>query len=147
MCLCPWDFPGKNTRMGCHFLLQGIFPTQRSNPYLLHCRQILYHLIHQGSPKLHSRIREKWIWHLSDLLRKGGEGKWAFGIPLTNFNGKCTFAEAISWKGHSNYEPRSPSGNGDWVIPPGKCWRPAGYPVAVKHGWILVYEVKRWGRL
>ena len=32
--LCPWDFPGKNTGVGCHFLLQGIFPTQRSNPHL-----------------------------------------------------------------------------------------------------------------
>ena len=28
---CPWDFPGKNTGVGCHFLLQGIFPTQGSN--------------------------------------------------------------------------------------------------------------------
>ena len=35
--------------MGCHFLLQGIFPTQGSNPGLLHCRQILYCLSHQGS--------------------------------------------------------------------------------------------------
>ena len=33
--LCPWDFPGKNTGMGCHVLLQGIFPTQGSSPYLL----------------------------------------------------------------------------------------------------------------
>ena len=44
--LCPRDFPGKNTRVGCHFLLQGIFPTQESNPHLLgllHWRQILYH--------------------------------------------------------------------------------------------------------
>ena len=48
--LCPWDFPGKNTRVGCHFLLQEIFPTQRMNPGLLHCRQTLYHLNHQGSP-------------------------------------------------------------------------------------------------
>ena len=32
--LCPWDSPGKNTGVGCHFLLQGIFPTQGSNPYL-----------------------------------------------------------------------------------------------------------------
>ena len=31
----PWDFPGKNTGVGCHFLLQGIFPTQESNPGLL----------------------------------------------------------------------------------------------------------------
>ena len=42
--LCPWDFPGKNTGVGCHFLLQGIFPTRGSNPGLLHCRQILYHI-------------------------------------------------------------------------------------------------------
>ena len=44
--LCPWDSPGKNTEVGCHFLLQGIFLTQGSNPsllHLLHCRQILYH--------------------------------------------------------------------------------------------------------
>ena len=40
--LCPWDFPGKNTGVGCHFLLQGIFPTQGYNSCLLHCRQILY---------------------------------------------------------------------------------------------------------
>ena len=33
--LCPWDFPSKNIGVGCHFLLQGIFPTQRSNPCLL----------------------------------------------------------------------------------------------------------------
>ena len=50
--LCPWDFPGKNTWVGCHPLLQGIFLTQRSNPGLLHSRQILYHLSHQGSPGL-----------------------------------------------------------------------------------------------
>ena len=47
--LCPWDFPGKNTGADCHFLLQGIFPTQGSNPGLPHCRQTLYHLSHQGS--------------------------------------------------------------------------------------------------
>ena len=39
--LCPWDFPGKNTGMGCHFLLQGIFPTQGLNLGLPHCRQML----------------------------------------------------------------------------------------------------------
>ena len=42
--LCPWDSPGKNTRVGSHSLLQGIFFTQGSNLGLLHCRQILYHL-------------------------------------------------------------------------------------------------------
>ena len=38
-------------RVSCYSLLQGIFPTQGLNMSLLHCRQILYHLSHQGSPK------------------------------------------------------------------------------------------------
>ena len=42
------DSPGKNTGVGRHFLCQGIFPTQESNPGLHHCRQILYWLSHQG---------------------------------------------------------------------------------------------------
>ena len=41
------DSPGKNTGVGCHALLQGIFPTQGLNPDLPHCRQILYCLSHQ----------------------------------------------------------------------------------------------------
>ena len=47
--LCPWNSPGKNTGVSCHFLLQGIFLTQGLNSgllHLLHCRKILY--IHQG---------------------------------------------------------------------------------------------------
>ena len=48
--LCPWNSLGKNTGVGCHFLLQGVFPTEGSNLGLLHCRQSLYHLSHQGSP-------------------------------------------------------------------------------------------------
>ena len=43
---CPWNFPGKNTGVGCHFLLPGLFLTQGSNLGLLHCRQTLYHLSH-----------------------------------------------------------------------------------------------------
>ena len=46
------DSPGKNTGVGCHALLQGIFPTQGSNPGLPHCRQILYCPSHQGSPRI-----------------------------------------------------------------------------------------------
>ena len=46
------DPPGKNTGVGSHALLQEIFPTQRSNPGLLHCRQILSCLSHQGSPRI-----------------------------------------------------------------------------------------------
>ena len=44
------DSIDKNTGVGCHALLQGIFPTQGLNPGLLHCRWILYYLSHQGSP-------------------------------------------------------------------------------------------------
>ena len=46
------DSPGKNTRVGCHALPQGIFPTQGSNQGLPHCRQILYYLSHQGSRRI-----------------------------------------------------------------------------------------------
>ena len=52
--LCPWDFPGKNTGVGCHFLLQEIFPTQGLNPGLPHCRQTLYRLSQQGSINRHN---------------------------------------------------------------------------------------------
>ena len=49
--LCsPWNSPGQNNGMGSCSLLQGIFPTQGSNPGLPHCRQILYQLSHKGSP-------------------------------------------------------------------------------------------------
>ena len=52
--LCPWNFPGKNTGVGCHFLLQGFFPPQGWNlsvlPGLLYCRQILYHQHNWESP-------------------------------------------------------------------------------------------------
>ena len=49
---CPRNSPGKNTRVGCHSLLQGILPTQGLNLGLLHCRQILYCLSHQESPNI-----------------------------------------------------------------------------------------------
>ena len=45
---CLWNSPGQNTGVGSCSLLKGIFPTQGSNPGLLHCRQILYQLSHKG---------------------------------------------------------------------------------------------------
>ena len=47
--LHPWNFPGKGTGVGCHFLLQGFCPIQGLNPGLPHCKQTLYRLSHQGS--------------------------------------------------------------------------------------------------
>ena len=48
----PWDSPGQNMGVGSLSLLQGIFPTQGSNPGLPHCRRVLYQLDHKGSPML-----------------------------------------------------------------------------------------------
>ena len=48
----PWSSPGQSTGVGSLSLLQGIFPTQESNPGLRHCRRILYQLSHQGSPRI-----------------------------------------------------------------------------------------------
>ena len=61
---CPWDFPSKNTGVGCHFLLQGIFWIQGSNLHLLclpHSREILHPRSHQGSPigRRHRNVKSK----------------------------------------------------------------------------------------
>ena len=52
----PWNSPGQNTGVGSLSLLQGIFPTQGSNPDLPHCRRILYQLSHKGSPRILERV-------------------------------------------------------------------------------------------
>ena len=68
--LRPLDFPGKSTRVGCHFLLQRIFPTQGLNPGLPHCRWLLYQLNHR-------EVQEYWsgksIPSLGDLPDPGIE--------------------------------------------------------------------------
>ena len=73
------DSPGKNTGVGCHALLHGIFPTQGSNPGLSQCRQILYCLSRQGSPSpfkemsnpvLAVRQPQNWILDFSRLRRQ-----------------------------------------------------------------------------
>ena len=60
--LCPWDFPGKNTGLGYHFLLQGICLTQRLNPcllHLLHWQVDTLPLSHLRSPQNHSILKKK----------------------------------------------------------------------------------------
>ena len=52
----PWNSPGQNTAVGGLSLLQGIFPTQESNPGLPHCRWILYKLSHKGTPRILERV-------------------------------------------------------------------------------------------
>ena len=71
----PWDSPGKNTAASCHFLLQGICPTQGSNPHLLcllHCRQSLYSLSRRGSP---SHYRDD-CYYRFESYGPGSDPRW-----------------------------------------------------------------------
>ena len=78
--LCPWDFPGKNTGVGCHFLLQGIFLIQGSSQptdwTLVSCivRWILYHWATREASKMYNpRLKCQW-WKMMKK-RKRGEKK------------------------------------------------------------------------
>ena len=79
--------PGKNTGVGCHALLQGIFLTHGSNSGLLHCRQILYCLSHQGSTLIHGSHKCFFVWERSlfrcDLI-KDLEMQWLSWIIQSN---------------------------------------------------------------
>ena len=61
--LCPWNSPGQNTGAGSHFLPEGIFPTQGSNPGLHQRKQIFYHLSHQRSPVTQVAKKKKGTVH------------------------------------------------------------------------------------
>ena len=76
----PWNSPGQNTGVGSHSLLQGIFPTQGSNPGLLHCRWILYQLSHREVHKQVSQNVNCRIWVVS---------LWVFMIKF--FQLSCMF--------------------------------------------------------
>ena len=81
--LCPWDSPGKNTRVSSYSLLQGIFPAQQRNLGPLYCRQFLYHLKFWGSlytylygiPSKSSSIRINRILY-SDYLKQVKQHWW-----------------------------------------------------------------------
>ena len=81
----PGDFSSKTTTVSCHFLLQGIFPTQGLNPYrlcLLHCSQILYQLSHQGSHKrAYITFIEKYM--CLDMHRKSPRKQLQTVVPKT----------------------------------------------------------------
>ena len=79
--LCPWDFSGKNIGVGCHFLLQGIFPAQGSNPRLvclLHLQVgfFFYQLSHCGSPILRGGgMYLRWTGKASLIVRLNGDNR------------------------------------------------------------------------
>ena len=85
--LCPWDFLGKNTRVGCHFLLQGIFPTQRSNPRLfclLRWGAGSLPQSHQGSPTV-------------TLTEKSLSIKWLMNWTAGGSNASCRDRQ-LKWR-------------------------------------------------
>ena len=79
------DSPGKNTGVDCHPLLQGIFPTQGSNPRLLHCRQILHHLSHQGSLGALHAWKSTWLISFQVSIRLTS------ALSSSNFNSGFSF--------------------------------------------------------
>ena len=98
--LYPWDFPGKNTGVGYHFLLQGIFPTQGSNLCLLLWQEGSLPLSHQGSPATSDSsqlVQEEWIIQCSDFLHvfqhSSLEGlQWDYALKNTIAHGRHTLA-------------------------------------------------------
>ena len=89
--LCPWNSPGKDNRVGCHSLLQGIFPTQGSNPSLLHCRRILHQLSHKGNSRILEWVAYPFSKGLPDPgIKPGFPALQADSIP-TELSGKPSF--------------------------------------------------------
>ena len=81
----PMDFPGNSTGVDCHFLLQRIFRTQGSNPGLPHCRQTIYHLSHQGTPKWWTQTYKKGFWQMKENFMANGCNSllWTFSLFLS----------------------------------------------------------------
>ena len=85
--LCPWNFSGKSTRMGCHFLLQGIFPTQGLNAGLL-CRQAdKLPLSYVGSPGNISAINQNQGKPSQSLCSRGRDREERWILCQCNLRG------------------------------------------------------------
>ena len=128
--LSPWDCPGKNTRVGCHALFQGIFQTQESNPHLLsllHVRQILYPLSHLES----SVIGMLQLSHFSRVWPCATH-QGAHQAPLS-----LGFSRQEHWSGLPFPSPMCASEKWKWsrsVM--SDWWRPHGLqPTRLLHPW------------
>ena len=85
--LGPWDSPGKNTEVGCHALLQGIFPTQGLNVGLLRCRRIVDRLSRQETPPGSMRPYKKKEGKTSTAVR---------GVWMEKYQGKGSYGTAVA---------------------------------------------------
>ena len=107
--LCPWNYPGKNTGVGCHFLFQGIFPTQRSSPALA---GRLFTTEPPGNPR--SSLGHSQIVFPSDdvsFLKDPGLLSFCVVFPSLNYPAPLTAAqEARSQEQQHGVLPKSESG-------------------------------------
>ena len=86
------DSPSQNTGVGCHALLQVIFPSQELNPGLPHCRQILYRLSYSGSPY----VKNKWLTTHTIWLF------WGPTFPTTSLSHSVPFPPAPNTSQHQS---------------------------------------------
>ena len=89
-----WDSPGQNTGVGSLSLLQGIFPTQGSNPGLPHHRQILYQLSHKGSPRI-----LKWVAYPFSRGSSWARNRTGVSCIAGRFFTNWAIREALNWQG------------------------------------------------
>ena len=124
--LCPWHTPGKNTGMGCHFLLQGIFPTQETNPGLLHCWQ---RLLPSGRPWAIREVQKRELpceseSHVRLFVTPWTiiyQAPWSLGFSRQEYWSGLPFPSPGDLP-NPGIEPRSPSLQADSLPsePPGK---------------------------
>ena len=134
----PWNSPGQNTGVGSLSLLQGVFPTQGLNPGLPHCRQNLYHLSHQVSP----RILE---WVAYPFSR--GWTRWSQQKPPSQ---GCVLETAPRWARGGGVWSWVVAQVSSWV-----SWRPhllkwPAFPYAlvnVMSHWAVNLDRKGWNKL
>ena len=115
--LCPWDSPDKNIGMGCHSLLQGIFPTQGLNSGLLHCRQIPHHLSHWRSPNV-SIIHDY-------LTRLMGRLKIVISVEMVSATQNGAKAKCLIRHCLDNLQEGKGGNPGKW-FESGRCQTPMG---------------------
>ena len=140
--LCPQDSPGKNTGMGCHSLLQGIFLSQGLKPGLLRCRQILYSLSHQRSLYTYIALplsKLGLLWAGSHV--EVGCTVWIWDVHILKVEGadlyKSHFSGTIGDKNPTPSRLEIPNGNyNSAVLGPEQTMRPmtqSGNPETIPH--------------